>query len=356
MVHELPGVGENLQDHFGIGLEFRSTLKETVNDLYNNPLRGGWQLLRYLLFRTGPFADNGNYSNTFIRSSPDIPTPDMMITFMAWCTDETLKPRPFSGFTILAEHMRPGRMWPCPYQGTGTGSASSHPVQLLRIGSRPSGGARRTPVWTEDFADPAPVRPYRARDFAWHGCVNRRGVDGLLPPSRIVAAASGRNLQNGNRRRCRRRYASTGTWRGTAPSCGRLDHAENCYREYQRRGDHDRGKGRGPYPRGFSLTAAASRRNIVRTSLWAVRPSTILRLGFVLENGSSGSDQSGQRLSTPCRAGRDFRLRQQGPAFRGNPFDQFVGPAGFTLANRLADGPVGRGPSFRHVPGCRPAC
>ena len=107
LVHDLPGVGENLQDHFGVGLEFRSTLRETVNDLYNNPFRGGWQLLRYLLFHTGPFADNGNYSNTFIRSSSDIPTPDMMITFMAWCTDETLKPRPFSGFTILAEHMRP---------------------------------------------------------------------------------------------------------------------------------------------------------------------------------------------------------------------------------------------------------
>ena len=107
VVHDLPGVGENLQDHFGIGLECRSTLNSTVNDLYNNPLRGGMQLLRYLLFRTGPFADNGNYSNTFISTSPDIPTPDMMITFMAWCTDEDLKPRPFSGFTILAEHIRP---------------------------------------------------------------------------------------------------------------------------------------------------------------------------------------------------------------------------------------------------------
>jgi choline dehydrogenase len=42
----------------------------TVNDLYNNKLKGGLQLLRWLLFRTGPFADNGNYSNTFIRSGP----------------------------------------------------------------------------------------------------------------------------------------------------------------------------------------------------------------------------------------------------------------------------------------------
>lgn len=107
VARDLPGVGENLQDHFGIGLEFRSRVKSTVNDIYNNPFKGGRELLRYLLFRTGPFADNGNYSNTFIHSSPEIPTPDMMITFMAWCTGEDLKPRPFSGFTILAEHVRP---------------------------------------------------------------------------------------------------------------------------------------------------------------------------------------------------------------------------------------------------------
>ena len=107
LTHDLAGVGENLQDHFGIGLEFESTLKTTVNDLYNNKLRGGLQLLRYFLLRNGPFADNGNYSNTFVRSSNDIPTPDMMVTFMAWCTTEDLIPRPFSGFTILAEHMRP---------------------------------------------------------------------------------------------------------------------------------------------------------------------------------------------------------------------------------------------------------
>lgn len=77
------------------------------NDLYNNKLKGGLQLLRHLIFRTGPFADNGNYSNTFIRSGPDNDRPDMMVTFMAWCTDEQLEPHPFSGFTILAEHMRP---------------------------------------------------------------------------------------------------------------------------------------------------------------------------------------------------------------------------------------------------------
>ena len=35
-------------------------------------------------------------------------TPDMMISFMAWCTGEDLgEPKPFSAFTVLAEHSRP---------------------------------------------------------------------------------------------------------------------------------------------------------------------------------------------------------------------------------------------------------
>ncbi len=105
--HALPGVGENLQDHFGIGAEYKCQNAMTVNDLYNNPFKGGWQLLRYFFTKRGPFADNGNYSNTFICSSPEIERPDMMVTFMAWCTNEQLKPHPFSGFTVLAEHMRP---------------------------------------------------------------------------------------------------------------------------------------------------------------------------------------------------------------------------------------------------------
>ena len=107
VVHHLPGVGNNLRDHFGIGLEFKCNQPITVNDLYNNPLRGALAMLRYLLFRTGPMASNGNYSNTFISTSEAIDRPDMMITFMSWCTGEDLSPRPFSGFTILSEHIRP---------------------------------------------------------------------------------------------------------------------------------------------------------------------------------------------------------------------------------------------------------
>lgn len=105
--HDLPGVGENMQDHFGVGLACRASKPLTVNDLYNNPIRGGLALLRYAFTRSGLMATNGNYANDFIISGPGVDRPDMMVTFMAWCTDEELKPHPFPGFTILAEHMRP---------------------------------------------------------------------------------------------------------------------------------------------------------------------------------------------------------------------------------------------------------
>lgn len=107
VIHDSSGVGENLQDHFGVGLEFRSRSKTTVNDLYNNPFKGALQLMRYLLIRSGPLADNGNYSNTFIRSSKDAFTPDIMITFMAWFAGSGMKPQPYPGFSIFAEHLRP---------------------------------------------------------------------------------------------------------------------------------------------------------------------------------------------------------------------------------------------------------
>ncbi|CCO47874.1 putative GMC-type oxidoreductase [Vibrio nigripulchritudo SOn1] len=103
----LKGVGLNLQDHFGVGLEFKSNSRDTVNDLANSLVKRTLAMMQYLLFKSGPMASNGNYSNTFISTTGDDEHPDMMVTFMAWCTGEDLQPRPFSGFTILAEHIKP---------------------------------------------------------------------------------------------------------------------------------------------------------------------------------------------------------------------------------------------------------
>tara|TARA_B100001123_G_scaffold409683_1_gene504040 strand:- start:1238 stop:2836 length:1599 start_codon:yes stop_codon:yes gene_type:complete len=105
---DLPNVGKNLQDHFGIGLEFKCTKPITVNDLYHSYYQRIIAGFQYFIFGNGPMASNGNLANTFIKTGNHIKTPDMMVTFMAWCTGEDLgEPYPFSGFTILAEHIQP---------------------------------------------------------------------------------------------------------------------------------------------------------------------------------------------------------------------------------------------------------
>ena len=112
VVRDLPGVGENLQDHCGIGVEYRCPKPVTVNDIANNFWIRTAVMARYLLFRSGPMASNGNFANVFVRADGSKDRPDLMVTLFGWCTAEDLTPRPFSGYTVLAEHIRPdSRGW-----------------------------------------------------------------------------------------------------------------------------------------------------------------------------------------------------------------------------------------------------
>jgi choline dehydrogenase len=112
VVRDLAGVGENLQDHCGIGVEYRCPKPVTVNDIANNFWIRTAVMARYLLFRSGPMASNGNFANVFVRADRSKDRPDLMVTLLGWCTAEDLTPRPFSGYTVLAEHIRPdSRGW-----------------------------------------------------------------------------------------------------------------------------------------------------------------------------------------------------------------------------------------------------
>jgi len=64
---DLPGVGQNLQDH----LQIRAVYKcrhATLNDEINNPLRRAAMALQYLLFRTGPMTMAASQVAVFTRA------------------------------------------------------------------------------------------------------------------------------------------------------------------------------------------------------------------------------------------------------------------------------------------------
>lgn len=81
VVHDLPGVGENLQDHLEFYFQFRCKEKITLNgklDLWNKFLIGA----RWYLFKTGLGATNHFESCAFIRSKAGIKTPDIQYHFL----------------------------------------------------------------------------------------------------------------------------------------------------------------------------------------------------------------------------------------------------------------------------------
>ncbi|HMT94788.1 choline dehydrogenase [uncultured Thiothrix sp.] len=81
VVHDLPGVGKNLQDHLEFYFQFRCKQPITLNgqlDLWHRFLIGA----RWLLKRDGLGATNHFESCAFIRSKPGIEWPDIQYHFL----------------------------------------------------------------------------------------------------------------------------------------------------------------------------------------------------------------------------------------------------------------------------------
>ncbi|HEX3807165.1 MAG TPA: choline dehydrogenase [Gaiellaceae bacterium] len=80
-VHELPAVGENLQDHLEVYVQCASKQPVTLAPAYrwrNRPLIG----LRWLLFKSGPGASNHFEAGGFVRSNDHVAYPNVMFHFL----------------------------------------------------------------------------------------------------------------------------------------------------------------------------------------------------------------------------------------------------------------------------------
>jgi choline dehydrogenase len=116
VIHEIPGVGANLHDHFNTYLVWRCTQQVTINDLARSPLLKVKAATQYALTRSGHLSNAGIYAGAFVKSDPRLETPDLQINMFGWSAFERLrtgiKPHPFSAFTLSPVHLRPeGRGW-----------------------------------------------------------------------------------------------------------------------------------------------------------------------------------------------------------------------------------------------------
>lgn len=82
VVHDLPGVGSNLQDHLEVWIQHACTRNITLNG-WLNPLGKLLIGARWLLFRSGLGASNHFESNGYIRSRAGLAYPDLQYHFLA---------------------------------------------------------------------------------------------------------------------------------------------------------------------------------------------------------------------------------------------------------------------------------
>jgi choline dehydrogenase len=105
---DLPGVGEDLQDHLQARIVLRCTKPITLNDDVNSAMRRVGIGVRYALWRTGPLTVSAGYAGAFFRTDPRLATPDIQVHFINFSTDRMgEKLHPFSGFTASVCQLRP---------------------------------------------------------------------------------------------------------------------------------------------------------------------------------------------------------------------------------------------------------
>jgi choline dehydrogenase len=106
--HDLPGVGQSLQDHFQARAIYRSALPVTLNDearyWWGKALMG----LRWALLRTGPLTVGAGVVTLFARTRPELATPDVQFHVIPFSADRPGTPlHDYSGYTISVCQLRP---------------------------------------------------------------------------------------------------------------------------------------------------------------------------------------------------------------------------------------------------------
>jgi choline dehydrogenase len=113
VVRDVPGVGENLQDHLQIRLIFECSKRITTNDDLRSPLRRTYIGLKWLLARRGPLAVGINQGGCFMRAMDGhagdrSERPDIQFHVATLSADMAgARVHPFSGFTLSVCQLRP---------------------------------------------------------------------------------------------------------------------------------------------------------------------------------------------------------------------------------------------------------
>ena len=108
VVHALPGVGGNLQDHLQLRMIYKVKNTSTLNQEAASLMGRIGMGVRYALFRRGPLAMAPSHFGAFTRSDPSRGTPNLEYHIQPLSLDKFGEPlHPFPAFTASVANLRP---------------------------------------------------------------------------------------------------------------------------------------------------------------------------------------------------------------------------------------------------------
>ena len=107
VVGDLRGVGRNLQDHLQARPVYRTT-GSTINSETRHPLQYVGIVMEYALRRTGPMAMAASLGTAFLKTRPELETPDIQFHIQPFSADRPGEgTHGFSAFTASVLQLRP---------------------------------------------------------------------------------------------------------------------------------------------------------------------------------------------------------------------------------------------------------
>jgi choline dehydrogenase len=105
--HNLPGVGENLRDHWAPRMKWRVGRHGVTFNERARGLQALWQGLLYITARKGFLSHPASPMRAFIKSREGLDSADAMIALQPMLVTPEVKLAKEAGITIIAQQMRP---------------------------------------------------------------------------------------------------------------------------------------------------------------------------------------------------------------------------------------------------------
>ena len=169
VVHDLPGVGENYRDHYASSIAWRVKGATTLNEATRGT-RFLWETLKYALARRGALTYTAGIAHGFVRTRPELETPDVQFHFAhasyaRGAKRGALEKAP--GMTCSVCQLRPESTGSIHIQSADAARAAGHQAQLPSRSRGPRRAHRRHAHRPQSGRGAVAATLCRARALSW---------------------------------------------------------------------------------------------------------------------------------------------------------------------------------------------